>query len=150
MSFAPSQLMSKSTRYRITLPLMIAALMVITGSFLQGAPISDLMDNSIFFSINPNLGRLRNFTMENVLFVQESAAKESLLRMVLIRTTPLRGLKQLRGMDLDIISVKADPDRIPGEELFSGGYIVEAVVTKGQLAKLKKMGFEVCEIPDKK
>jgi len=33
--------------------------------------------------------------------------------------------------------------------LFSGVYIVEAVVTKGELAKLKAMGFEVSEMPEK-
>ena len=77
------------------------------------------------------------------------ADKEPLLRMVLIRTTSSRGLKQLRGMHLDIVRVRADPDRARGEELFSGGYIVEAVVTKGQLAKLKKMGFEVSEMPER-
>lgn len=77
------------------------------------------------------------------------AVRESLLRMVLIRTTPSRGLKQLRGLHLDIVRVRADPDRAPGEELFSGGYIVEAVVTKGELAKLKAMGFEVSDVPEK-
>ena len=55
----------------------------------------------------------------------------------------------MRGMHLDIVRVRADPDRAPGEELFSGGYLVEAVVTKGQLAKLKKMGFEVSEMPER-
>jgi hypothetical protein len=33
--------------------------------------------------------------------------------------------------------------------LFSGGNLVEAVVTEGQLAKLKKMGFEEFEMPEK-
>jgi hypothetical protein len=50
-------------------------------------------------------------------------------------------------MHLDIVSVRPDPDRAPGGELLSGGYIVEAVVTKGELVKLKKMGFEVFEMP---
>ncbi len=77
------------------------------------------------------------------------ADKEPLLRMVIIRTTSSRGLKQLRGMHLDIVRVRADPDRAPGEESLSGGYIVEAVVTKGELAKLKAMGFEVSEVPEK-
>jgi len=77
------------------------------------------------------------------------ADMEPLLRMVVIRTTSSRGLKQLRGMHLDIVRIRPDPDRAPGGELFSGGYIVEAVVTKGELAKLKAMGFEVSEIPEK-
>ena len=55
----------------------------------------------------------------------------------------------MRGMHLDIVRVRADPDRAPGEELLSGGYIVEAVVTKGELAKLEKMGFELSEMTDK-
>ena len=78
------------------------------------------------------------------------ADKDPLLRMVIIRTTSSRGLKQLRGMHLDIVKVRADPYRAPGEELLAGGYIVEAVVTKGELAKLKAMGFEVTEVPEKK
>ena len=52
-------------------------------------------------------------------------------------------------MHLDIVGIRPDPDRAPGVELYSGAYIVEAVITKGQLAKLKKMGFDVCEMPAK-
>ena len=55
----------------------------------------------------------------------------------------------MRAMHLDIARVRPDPDRAPGAKLFSAGYIVEAVVTKGELAKLKKMGFEVSEMPEK-
>ena len=55
----------------------------------------------------------------------------------------------MRGIHLDIVRVRADPDRAPGEKLFSGKYIVEAVVTKGELAKLKAMGFEISEVPEK-
>ena len=55
----------------------------------------------------------------------------------------------MRAMHLDIVGIRPDPDRAPGVELFSGGYFVEAVVTKGQLAKLKAMGFEVSEMPEK-
>ena len=50
-------------------------------------------------------------------------------------------------MHLDIVTVRPDSDRPPGGELLSGGFIVEAVANSGQLAKLKKMGFEVTEIP---
>ena len=77
------------------------------------------------------------------------ADKEPLLRMVIIRTPSSKGLKQLRAMHLDIVGIRPDPDRPPGGELFSGSYIVEAVVTKGQLAKLRAMGFQVSEIPEK-
>ena len=52
-------------------------------------------------------------------------------------------------MHLDIVNVRPDSDRPPRGEFLSGGFIVEAVVTSGQLAKLKKMGFEVSEIPEK-
>jgi len=53
-------------------------------------------------------------------------------------------------MHLDIVNVRPDPDRPPRGELLSGGFIVEAVATAGQLAKLKKMDFEVSEMPEKK
>ncbi len=46
-------------------------------------------------------------------------------------------VKQLRQMHLDITKVRPDPDRPPGEELLSGGFIVEAVVSSGMLNKLK-------------
>jgi hypothetical protein len=77
------------------------------------------------------------------------AVRESLLKMVLIRTTSSRGLKQLRAMHLDIVNIRPDSDRPPGGELLSGGYLVEAVVTKGEWAKLKAMGFEISEVPEK-
>ena len=77
------------------------------------------------------------------------AEMEPLLRMILIRTSSSRGLKQLRAMHLDIVSIRPLASRAPARELDSDEYIVEAVVTKGQLAKLKAMGFEVSEIPEK-
>ena len=52
-------------------------------------------------------------------------------------------------MHLDIVTVMPDSDRPPDGELLSGGFIVEAVANSGQLAKLKAMGFEVFEIPEK-
>ena len=55
----------------------------------------------------------------------------------------------MRAMHLDIVRVMPDPDRPPQGDLLSGGFIVEAVATSGQLAKLKKMGFEVYEVPEK-
>jgi len=76
------------------------------------------------------------------------AEREPLLMMVRIRTSS-RGLKQLRAMHLDIVSIRTLASRAPARELDSDEYIVEAVVTKGQLAKLKAMGFEVSEIPEK-
>jgi len=69
--------------------------------------------------------------------------------MVRIRARSSIEVRQLRGMHLDIVNVRPDSDRPPRGEFLSGGFIVEAVVTSGQLAKLKKMGFEVSEIPEK-
>jgi hypothetical protein len=82
-------------------------------------------------------------------FAQTPANKEPLLRMVRIRAKSSIEVRQLRGMHLDIVNIRPDPDRPPGGELLSGGFIVEAVVAAGQLAKLKKMGFEVSEMPEK-
>jgi hypothetical protein len=83
---------------------------------------------------------------------QEPTPEGPLLRMVLIRAGSSFEVKQLRQMPLvDIVRVRPDPSRPPSEEdLLSGGFIVEAVVTPGMLAKLKAKGFEVSEIPPKK
>ena len=67
--------------------------------------------------------------------------------MVIIRTRSSIEVKQLRQMHLDIVRVSPDPARPPGNELLSGGFIVEAVVSSGMLKKLKAKGFEVTEIP---
>jgi len=73
------------------------------------------------------------------------------LRMVIIRARSSLEIRQLRQMNLDITRVRPDPSRPPSEEeLLSGGFIVEAVVTPGILAKLKAKGFEVSEIPPEK
>jgi hypothetical protein len=139
--------MIKSMRYRITLALLVATV-VVHGSLPLSAAIASRMDTFISISVKTKIESTHS-ALERIFFVQESVAKEPLLRMVQIRATSSRGVKQLRGMHLDIVRVRADPDRPPGEELFSGRYLVEAVVTKGELAKLKKMGFEVSEIPEK-
>jgi hypothetical protein len=83
---------------------------------------------------------------------QEPTAEGPLLRMVIIRARSSFEVKQLRQMHLvDIVKVRPDPSRPPSEEeLLSGGFIVEAVVTPGMLAKLKAKGFEVSEIPPEK
>ncbi len=83
------------------------------------------------------------------ILAQQSKDKEPLLRMVIIRPRSSFELKQLRQMNLDIVMVKPDRECPPGEELFSGAVIVEAVVSAGQLAKLKKMGYDVTEIAEK-
>jgi len=183
--------MVKSTKYRITLALLTAAVAV-AGDFLPSSPVtvgSEGISMSISvppimqgfkntavttnysaqtpgirtkhlphlfhfrIPLNPPLQKGQEFgeyeQMGKLFQACSLADMEPLLRMVLIRTSSARGLKQLRAMHLDIVSLRADDDRAPGKELFSGGYIVEAVVTKGQLAKLKAMGFEVTEIPGK-
>lgn len=88
-----------------------------------------------------------NASAENsVIFAQESAAEVPLLRMVVIRARSSIEVRQLRGMHLDIVCLRPDPDRPPGKELLSGGYIVKAVVSAGLLKKLKAKGFEIIEI----
>jgi hypothetical protein len=71
-----------------------------------------------------------------------------LLRMVAIRAESSREVQQLRGMPLvDVVAVRPDPERPPGDEELSGGFIVEAVVPRDVLAKLKATGFDVSEVP---
>ena len=73
-----------------------------------------------------------------------------LLRMVYIRARSSREVEQLRRMPMvDVVAVRPDPGRPPGGELDLGGFIVEAVVPRGELAKLKAMGFEISESPPK-
>jgi len=91
----------------------------------------------------------KNNALKTSFFAQTPANKEPLLRMVRIRARSSIEVRQLRGMHLDIVNVRPDPDRPPRGELLSGGFIVEAVATSGQLTKLKKMGFEVSEMPEK-
>jgi hypothetical protein len=141
--------MIKSTRYRITLALLIATVAVIGNSFPLSAVTAGCEGASSSIPVKTKMGKLTYPAAGNDLFVQESSAKEPLLRMAQIRTTSSRGLKLLRGMHLDIVRVRADYDRAQGKDLFSYGYVVEAVVTKGELAKLKKMGFQVSEIHEK-
>jgi hypothetical protein len=82
---------------------------------------------------------------------KEPTDQEPLLRMVYIRARSSREVQQLRQMPLvDVIRVRPDPSRPPSEESLSGGFIVEAVVTQGMLAKLEAMGFEISEVPPEK
>ncbi len=69
--------------------------------------------------------------------------------MVHIRAKSSLEVKQLRQMGLDIAKVRPDPSRPPSDESLSGGFIVEAVVRPGLLAKLKAMGFDITEAPSK-
>ena len=70
--------------------------------------------------------------------------------MVRIRARSSLEVRQLRQLLLDIASVRPDPSRPPNEELLSDGFIVEAVVTRGELAKVKAKGFDASEIPSNK
>lgn len=80
---------------------------------------------------------------------QEPDPEGPLLRMVIIRVRSSLEVRKLRQMPtVDVVMVRPDPDRPPNEELMSsGGFIVEAVVTRDMLATLKAKGFEVVEIP---
>lgn len=135
-------------RYGITLALL-AATVLVRDSCLLSAAIAGHMDTLISISVKTKIEKSTHPALESIFFVQKSVVKEPLLRMVQIRTTSSRGVKQLRRMHLDIVRIRPDPNWARGEELFSIGYIVEAVVTKGELAKLKKMGFELSEISEK-
>lgn len=129
----------------------LVPLILILGIFGGFLPLSTAkiipMSTCIFISVKSKIEKMADPALENSFFVQESMANESLLIMIQIRTTSSKGLKQLRAMNLDIVKVRPDPHRVRDEDLFSGEYVIEAVVTKGELAKLKKMGFEVSEIP---
>jgi len=87
---------------------------------------------------------------EPFILAQESKGKEALLKMVVIRARSSIEVKQLRRTHIDIVRVRPDPERPPGEKSISGGFIVEAVVTADQLHKLEAMGFEVSEISREK
>ena len=67
--------------------------------------------------------------------------------MVVIRARSSREVQQLRGMDLGIAKVRPDPSQPSNDRSLSGGHIVEAVVTPGQLSRLEAMGFDVSEVP---
>jgi hypothetical protein len=81
------------------------------------------------------------------------AEGEAQLKMVLIQAKSALEVKQLRQMNLDIVRVRkiepTEPKVTPDskEALLAGEFIVEAVVTPGELAKLKKLGFAITEVP---
>lgn len=77
------------------------------------------------------------------------AADASKLAMVLIRTSSPGGLKQLRAMPIDIIRVRPDSQKPTNKHSLTGAFIVEAVVPKHILPRLKAKGFDVCEVPQK-
>ncbi|NNF99823.1 MAG: hypothetical protein HKM93_10630 [Desulfobacteraceae bacterium] len=78
-----------------------------------------------------------------------AADADSVLTMVLIRTSSPGSLNQLRAMLIDIIRVRPDPDQPADEKSLAGGIIVEAVAPRNMLPILRAKGFDVSEIPQK-
>ena len=82
--------------------------------------------------------------------VQSAApGKSTMLAMVYIRVASPGSLKQLRAMPIDIIRVRPDPSLATDKSSLGGGLIVEAVVPRDFMPKLKAAGFEISEIPQK-
>ena len=140
--------MIKYTIYLLAFALLLNAKTVL-GCLPKGAATADSMRIALSISATPTMQDSRKNALKTLRFAQTPSNKGPLLRMVRIRAKSSIEVRQLRGMHLDIINVWPDSDRPPRGELLSGGFIVEAVATSGQLAKLKKMGFEVSEMPEK-
>ena len=71
------------------------------------------------------------------------------MRMVIIWDRSSLEIRKLRQMStVDVVVVRPYPDRPPNEEsMSSGGFIVEAVVTRDMLTTLRAKGFELVELP---
>jgi hypothetical protein len=115
----------------------------------KGQATADSMRIALSITVTTRIQRSKNNVLKIPCFAQTPANKEPLLRMVRIRAKSSIEVRQLRGMHIDIVNLRPDSDRPPRGELHSGGFIVDAVANSGQLAKLKKMGFEVSEMPEK-
>ena len=120
----------------------------VLGFLPKGQASADSMRIALSISEKNRMQNSKNNALRTTFFAQTPTNKEPLLRMVQIQAGSSIEVRQLRGMHLDIINVRPDSDRPPRGELLSGGFIVEAVASSGQLAKLKKMGFEVSEMPE--
>jgi len=116
-------------------------------SFPKDSMIAEATGKPITIAITVREPHISIAKEDSFVIAQDSNDKKPLLRMVIIRVRSSIEFKQLRQMNLDIVMAKPDPQCPPGEALFSGRVIVEAVVSAGQLAKLKKRGFEVTKIP---
>jgi hypothetical protein len=141
--------MIKYTIYLLAFALFLNAEVVLC-CLPKGAATPDSMRIVRSISATITMQHLINKALKTPFFAQTPANKEPLLRMVRIRARSSIEVRQLRGMHLDIVNVWPDSDRPPRGELLSGGFIVEAVATSGQLAKLKAMGFKISEVPEKK
>ena len=140
--------MIKYTIYLLACALFLNA-EAVPGCLPKGAATADSMRIVRSISATTRVQNSKNNALETPFFAQTPANKEPLLRMVRIRAGSSIEVRQLRGMHLDIVNLRPDPDRPPGGELLSGGFIVEAVASSGQLTKLKAMGFEISEEPEK-
>jgi hypothetical protein len=116
-------------------------------SFPTNSVIAETTNKHITIAVTVKDVLLSIAVEDSFILAQEAKDKGSLLKMIVIRARSSLEVKQLHQMNLDIVGVSPDPECPKGEELFSGQLIIEAVVSAGQLSKLKKMGFEVTEIP---
>jgi hypothetical protein len=80
----------------------------------------------------------------------EPDGRSPMLTMVLIRTSSPGEIKKLRAMPIDIVRIRSDPERQTDKDSFDSAWIVEAVVPKQFLPKLKAKGFDVSEVPQQK
>ena len=144
----PPHSMIKYTIYLLAFALFLNA--EVASCFLpKGQAIAESMRIALSISETTTIQNSKNNALKTSFFAQTPANKEPLLRMVRIRAKSSIDVRQLRGIHLDIVNVRPDSDRPPPGELHSGGFIVDAVANSGQLVKLKKMGFEVSEMPEK-
>ncbi len=118
--------------------------------FLTEPVTTEFTSARLFVDAKANVQLFTVIAMGSFILAQEFKGKEPLLKMVIIRVRSSIEVNQLRRAHIDIVRIRPDPERPPGDNLFSGGFIVEAVVTVDQLNKLEAMGFEVSELSEDK
>lgn len=119
-------------------------------SFLVKQGTDELSSARLIVDSKVNLQSFTVSTVNPFILAQEFKGKEPLLIMVIIRARSSIEVNQLQGTHIDIVGIRSDPERPPGDNLFSGGFVVEAVVTADQFNSLKAMGFEISEISEEK
>ena len=77
----------------------------------------------------------------------DAAGESSMLIMVHIRASSPGGLKQLRAMPIDIIRVRSEVNQAADKPSLDDSVIVEAVIPRNFLPKLKAAGYDVRIIP---
>ncbi|UCD77635.1 MAG: hypothetical protein JSW26_19770 [Desulfobacterales bacterium] len=116
---------------------------------VNSSATADPAERPMLHGASDKTGFAVTFFAEGVRPVSAASSQESdnqsKLKMVIIKTRSSHEVEQLRRMRLDIVRVKSDPSSPPNRKSLSGGFIVEAVTSKGMLKKLKAMGFEVYE-----